>query len=287
MTDSNDPPLTVEELSVKVDATFIRQEHRLYHIVRNAWEYSSLGESDPRRDASRSAFVFRLLMAFLPGAAIATTGIAAFVGLSLAWEANKLLNEQNVLIRQQAEEQLTIELDPLVNGPVRITKHNYGNRGRVVQFPWKLTVSNTGQQNLSFDTYSLRQGIPPRSVSYTGINGGLFTEDLKPVSLPETLAAGEAKKYYILVGLLIPPAVFAKFPTIADDQELLDRDLSIALAKQGIDVFGNPVEYKDIGGVMIQYLEAEKAPLYLCTIHTKRRTAALAVAQKYTPMLSP
>jgi hypothetical protein len=96
------PDSSLDAFTTQVDAKFIAQEHRLFSILRNAWEYSSAPETDPRRQAARDALVFRLIMAFVPRAAVTGAGIAGIAGLLLAWQANSLVREQNDLLRLQA-----------------------------------------------------------------------------------------------------------------------------------------------------------------------------------------
>jgi hypothetical protein len=82
-------------------------------------------------------------------------------------------------------EVLTVRLNPHVDGPFRITDHNFGLGGRVVQVPWQLILSNTRNQKLSLTEYSIRsRGSPSSSSSllYTGMNGGMFHPNQKPVA---------------------------------------------------------------------------------------------------------
>jgi hypothetical protein len=92
---------SLEDLITQVDVKFIAQEHRLFYILRNAWEYSSKSKADPRRRAAFDAFVFRFGMAFVQRSVVASAGIAGFAGLLLAWQANRLVSEQNDLLRLQ------------------------------------------------------------------------------------------------------------------------------------------------------------------------------------------
>lgn len=99
---------TSPELSLEIQAEFIRQEHRLFSVLKNAWDYSSVPDTDPRRDASRTALVFRVVKALLPGAAITGACVAAIFGVAMAWQANQLIKEQNELILRDIREQQKI-----------------------------------------------------------------------------------------------------------------------------------------------------------------------------------
>ena len=87
-----------KQIDYNVQAEFIRQEHRLFHILKNAWEYRKADSSDPRREASRSAILWRIVLALMPTTVVGGIGI---LGIFLALQANFLLSIQNDKIEKQ------------------------------------------------------------------------------------------------------------------------------------------------------------------------------------------
>ncbi|MDA0267484.1 MAG: hypothetical protein O3A14_11120 [Cyanobacteria bacterium] len=294
MAKQNPSPETIEELDLKVQATFIQQEHRLWQILQNFIRYSSASADDPRRNASRSALLIRLLMSLIQPAVTTGVSFIAVLGLLLAWHANQLIekqnaliSEQNTLIQSQLEEQVSLEVNPnLSNGIVQVTDNTIPSFGQIVQFPWKITISNNGSQQLFIVEYRVMQGDSlTSSAFYSGIDGGLFDEDGQSVKLPIKLDAGETRIFHILVGIPIPLDVFELFPT--DINPLTDRELSCALAKEGIDIFGNSVTdmSKEFGtseiGCSIFYENAGKSLPFFFEFTTGRGNKFSAIQKKY------
>lgn len=85
------------------------------------------------------------------------------------------------------KEELVVRLKSSIDSPLRITEYSLGPMGRVVQIPWQLTFSNTGNQNLSITEYSITAGVSPNSIDYSGLDGGMFHPDQQRVDLPQTL----------------------------------------------------------------------------------------------------
>ena len=90
-----------DSIDVDVQAELMRQEHRIIPLIKNAWAYSSALESDPRRDAVRSALVFRAVMALLPIGAAVGVGIIGLLGLFLSWRTTELEARANELSETQ------------------------------------------------------------------------------------------------------------------------------------------------------------------------------------------
>lgn len=89
-------------LERRIQAQFVRQEHRLFAILRNAWTYKDSGDN-LFRDAAFEALFRRIAWSLLPGAAVGTTGLIAVVGLMLALQGNVLFGEQNELLKEQTD----------------------------------------------------------------------------------------------------------------------------------------------------------------------------------------
>ena len=105
-------------------------------------------------------------------------------------------------------EELAVRLNPHTDGPIRISDKNFGPMGRLVQVPWGLTLSNTGNQKLSITRYSVTTGASPNSTYYTGIDGGMLQSDQKPLDLPLTLEPGESRSLVLFIGILVPQSVY-------------------------------------------------------------------------------
>ncbi|RNC81377.1 MAG: hypothetical protein ED559_06180 [Phycisphaera sp.] len=271
--------MTGEPSQTDLEARLVEQEFRLLRIVKNWLAYH--GEEQPKhlREASTLALkslAIRVLVGFLLLGG--TSGLAIY-SLVLAHEANALFKAQNNLLRAQADEVLAVTVNPHANGAVRVTGYDFGRLGSVVQFPWLLTISNTGQQRLSVTNYRI---VGHKGAVYSGLDGGLFDHEMRPVSFPLVLQSGEAVELVILVGHMIPTDVIDRFPVSASGTELLDTVLTKHLAAQGIDVFGNRVTaIGPDGSGSYTFHEPEKAPVFTFVLQTARGTSAIAECSKY------
>lgn len=90
-----------ESTPVELEAAILRQEHRLYPLLKNFWNRDAYAGDDPRHDAIVSALLWRIVIALMPTAAVASVGLAGIAGLWLAWQANGLIAEQNQFFDQQ------------------------------------------------------------------------------------------------------------------------------------------------------------------------------------------
>jgi hypothetical protein len=106
------------DLECKVDAKLIQQEHRLFWILLNYWEYRT-SENAAFRVAARHALVYRVVAAMVPTAAVSGVGITAILSVYLAWHANALLREQNEEIRRQSSLAFRPQFDPRSPDPAR------------------------------------------------------------------------------------------------------------------------------------------------------------------------
>jgi len=114
-----------------------------------------------------------------------------------------------------------------------------------VQVPWGLTVSNTGNVKLSVTEYSISSGQSPNGMTYTGIDGGMLSQDGKGVALPLTMEPGDSRVLTIYVGILVPPKVHELLSAITDSRLKTVSQATKALAKQGLDLYGNEVQYEE------------------------------------------
>ena len=172
--------------------------------------------------------------------------VASLVGIAIqSCISQNALAEQRKQFEIQQSEQLSIQLDPQARGFFQVTNSNYGSMGYVVQFPWGLLLSNTGNQKLSITTIEIRNGIPPNQMSYTDIYGGILTGSSEKVQMPIVLEPGESKRLFIYVGIPVPKNVFEVFLDIAKrgvpDTGIARKELAL---DKGLDFFGNAVSVK-------------------------------------------
>lgn len=181
-------------------------------------------------------------------------------------------------------EELVIRLDPNADGSFRITNNKLGPMGHVVQMPWRGTFSNTGNQKLSITKYSISTGATPNSTFFSGIDGGIVQSDQKPIDLPLTLDPGETKPFVLLVGVLVPSAVHDVLAGLTAPSQQTVSKATEALAKRGMDLYGNKVEYKEYapGGYMLTVEnEDQKSPTYWFEATTGRGNKFVVSATSY------
>ncbi|MEJ1386244.1 MAG: hypothetical protein RPV21_18050 [Candidatus Sedimenticola sp. (ex Thyasira tokunagai)] len=192
--------------------------------------------------------------------------------------------QQSSQFEAQQRENLNVLLNSTVNGPLRLTGHNFGEMGQVVQMPWKLIVSNTGNRQLSIINKRISFGETPDSQYYTGIDGGIFTQGYKPIDLPIKLEAGESQSYYIYVGAIVPAKVYEILYGLNEGKPVMDREAMKALGEEGIDIYGNPVKYLDHGNdkFLIEFKSVDKSPTFWVNLFTGGGNRFYGAAAKYS-----
>jgi hypothetical protein len=181
-------------------------------------------------------------------------------------------------------EELLIQPNPRAAGPFRLTNVNFGEMGQVVQFPWKLLLTNSGNQKLSVVRYEITSGSTPDETFYTGIDGGIATADNTPVGFPFTLETGESRAFVVLVGIRVPPDVYNTLSVVDDPKEKTADQATIILARKGLDIYGNKVQFTETPGAGFA-LEIDpanqKSPRYWFKVVTGRGNAFAASASTY------
>ena len=192
--------------------------------------------------------------------------------------------EQRRQFRILQAEQLVIRLNPHVDGTFRITKNNLGPLGHVVQVPWGLTLSNTGNQKLSVIKYSITTGSSPNSTFYSGIDGGMVNADGKPVSLPFSIEPGDSRSFVVFIGTTVPSNVYEILSSNGNRDLPTIARAKIALAKRGIDIYGNKVAYQEYAGggyLLTVDKENQKYPRYWFQVDSGRGNAFLTSGTQY------
>lgn len=154
------------------------------------------------------------------------TGAVGYFAYHEQWAA---LEENKRQFQIVQSEQVSVRLNPRINGPYRLTNVNFGN-SRVVQVAWDLRPTNTGNQRLSIVEYEITSGSSPGSTYYSGIDGGLVpTAGQKATSLPLTLEPGESREFLVLVGVRVPLIVYNVLSGINDPKLRTTDHATIAL----------------------------------------------------------
>lgn len=157
------------------------------------------------------------------------------------------LGDQQRQFRVLQSEQLTILIDPHVDGPLRITDSHFGALGHVVQVPWRLLLSNTGNQRLPIVRYDVSACGAPGLTFYSDIDGGVVTADQQPVALPLALDPGESEGLFVFVGVLASDDVYNVLSLQADPAALTTATATLVLGRQNLDLYGNPVAFRETG----------------------------------------
>jgi hypothetical protein len=172
--------------------------------------------------------------------------------------------------RALQEEQLKPELEWRGDGNYKLTGINLGEKGRVIQSPWRLILSNIGTQKLSVTRYTLSEGETPGALIYSGLDGGLSTELGVAVDLPVTLEGGETKVFILHIGALVSPKLEAILKEHAKNNPITIKQGDLILAREGTDLYGNSVNLKEYGQAYIIEKDYSKTPKYWIEITTSR-----------------
>ena len=139
----------------------------------------------------------------------------------------------------------------LINSEIKLTSCNFGEEGKVIQFPWQLVVSNTGNKKISIVDYDVVEVLDSSNIetsirTNTCMDGGLFDLTGHQVEFPLVLGDGESKKMNLMVGILIDSSIFDLLSEQSEQNEphLLRND-ELILARHNVDFFGNPLEFTE------------------------------------------
>lgn len=218
----------------------------------------------------------------------ATAGLSlliAICAIAIPYMQQKgALKQQQEQFEELQREELSLNFSPRVKGEIRLTEHSFGQLGHVIQKAWKLTISNTGSRRVSIVKYSLSRGDSPESTYYTGIDGGVFTKGSEPVDFPVALGPGETQSYFLLVGIIVPKAVYETLKGLEEGKNIQEEEATVALAKEGLDLYGNKVAFTEFeGGAYMLSVDSEnqKSQSFWCAIQTGRDNRFFVSASEY------
>ncbi|SEN00861.1 hypothetical protein [Halomonas caseinilytica] len=218
--------------------------------------------------------------------------ITAVISLVIAIAAVAIpyVQQKAALMQQQEQfdklhrEDVSIKLNPYLKGVIYITGTKLERLGSVVQVPWELTISNTGSRQLSIKNYDLTRGDSPGTTFYSDIDGGLLTLGSQPVGYPIILKPGEMRKFLLFVGITVPDKVVEILKGI-NEGDNIDREVATAaLAKEGLDLYGNEVSYKEFeGGAYFLSVDEKNmnGQRFWCVVHTGRGNSFVVSASEY------
>ncbi len=217
----------------------------------------------------------------------------ALISLTFAIVAIVVSYYQQVLAQEFQKEQfeilqkekLTIKVNPNVDGSIRLTNYNLGHLGHVVQISWKIIISNTGNQKLSITDYSVTRGGSPESLYYSGIDGGIINKKLQVIEFPLILDPGESRLAYIFVGITVPPLAYKILSSLDKNATLTDILVMKVLGKQGIDYYGNTVQYEEFEGGLFHFSvkDTKKAQRFWIKFTTGRGDIYYGTGMAYNP----
>jgi hypothetical protein len=218
-----------------------------------------------------------------------TAGASLVVAICSSVVAYWNYSQQRVTFEEQKRqfellqsEQLVLGLESRTDGLFKITDANFGSSGRVVQFPWELGISNSGNQKLSIVSYNISSGSKAGSTFYSGIDGGLLTSKGEAVTLPMVLETGESRSLFVLIGIRVPPDVFEILSGI-DPGKRTTQQAIIAVGRKGLDLYGNQVDFKELDGSYVLSIasDKQKSPRFWLKVTTGRGNAFVVSASAY------
>lgn len=129
-----------------------------------------------------------------------------------------------------------------------IIQQNVSGYPAVLPTIYECTLINEGEKPINIINYDLQQISSP-IVYYSYMDMGLFDKERKQIDLPLNIKPHESYKFYLYVGLLIDPNAFKIINnSLVSKNEIKIMELNKLLAKNGMDIYGNPSNYTEIGG---------------------------------------
>ncbi len=148
------------------------------------------------------------------------------------------------------KEELIIRVDSIVeNAPIRLSSIDFGEEGQVVHLPFRMSVTNSGNRNLSLIEHRIFQLVGEGPIEenkryYAGIDGGLFNLNGTKAKIPISISQGKNIAYITYVGVLVNKDVIETLEPY-QDQALSRRAMSKILGRKGLDIYGNTIEYHE------------------------------------------
>jgi hypothetical protein len=108
---------------------------------------------------------------------------------------------------------------------------------------WQLIIANNGTRTVSITSYELSElRNMDFDISYTGLDQGIFDENLKRIQLPVSLEAGHSTRLLLRVGILTSTSAYsALLEEFSADSTYSIVEIERHLTSKRIDFFGNEV----------------------------------------------
>ena len=106
---------------------------------------------------------------------------------------------------------------------------------------------------------------------------------LRPVQFPLAIEPGASTQLVVFIGMLVPAGVYSALAALEPAQQTVNQ-AQLVLARQGCDLYGNPVEYQEYPGgsyVLGVKPEDQKAPTFYYRVVTGRGNVFSSSASVY------
>lgn len=139
---------------------------------------------------------------------------------------------------------------------------------------WECLVANNGDAAVSLTSYDV--GVASSAsgpLSYTGLNQGLFDQDLRPLTLPLNLEPGKGTKLFIRLGIALGPKAYQTLKEA--EQNGIPHTITAvnkALAAKRLDVYDNSTEPFFEGSKVAGFkvFDMSREQLFLITFRSAR-----------------
>lgn len=180
--------------------------------------------------------------------------------------------QQEFFRREGNAERLTIVAARSLDLPLVDSGSNFARSGRLINEPWRITLSNNGSRTISVVDLQIEKHEGNSQVFYTGLNAGLFNQDGSELRMPVQLQAGESQIVIGHVGIVAPFSAYAALKDQFDKSSgKVDNLTAIRLlARSHTDLHGNPVEYQEFksGGFLIKNASNPTLPVFAIRLKT-------------------
>lgn len=180
--------------------------------------------------------------------------------------------QQEFIRREGKTERLSIKAARSLDLPITDSGSNFARSGRLINEPWRITLSNNSLKTISVVDFDIEKREGNSQVFYTGLNAGIFNQDNSPIRMPMQLQPGESQIVIAHVGVIAP---FSAYAALKDEFDRNSGKVDSLIASQllgrnHIDLYGNPVEYKEFkgGGFLVESTQHPKLPVFAARLRT-------------------
>lgn len=133
------------------------------------------------------------------------------------------------------------------NYSIEFKKTNFKNHSTIALTDWTVTITNNSSIPISLMSYDILASSEKGEWFYTGLDQGITGLSGQKIKFPITIKSGHAKRYIVHLGYLMKDSVFNAIPDkLVTNNSVSMKNLTVALAKKGWDLWGNKAEYDEI-----------------------------------------